>query len=525
MGTKATKADTPLATTSLSRRKAVQLTAGAGAAALLGTPALAQEGTPGASPSAAPIEIVVPEPVVELPTDEVTFQWMDTGDSKAEFFRAFFPKYTEAHPNITIDYQPLPETELQKLVSIGVQSGNAPDIFQTPPGVTSAQMVAEGWIRALDDVIPDFEAWKAHYPPGVLVEGVTMFNGKTYAFPYLSNRQYSTLCLYDRAAMEATGYDPAEKPLTWDEFRDAARKMTEQGGGQSYGLVIAGKATARWAITVSSLAAMAGAKGGEMDWTTGEYNYTSDQFLAAIDLLLALRDDGSIFPGSLQFSPPEAEARLPQGVARMCLQGPWNIPQWIRNNPDFDFGVAGQPVPNSGEPLPLGMGPGAFIPMWLYSGSKHPEIAADLYSYISSLDGQKAFARLTQGFPPPILPEAQEASADALDPRVIRAYDIFDEQLRLQPSPSVRNPDTAQVSLERKAVTPNFGEVIQGLFAGQLDDPKAAMQDLKDRMDAELERSIEAAREKGAEVSRDDWVFPNWDPTQDYTDEDYAALG
>jgi hypothetical protein len=26
-------------------------------------------------------------------------------------------------------------------------------------------------------------------------------------------------------------------------------------------------------------------------------------------------------------------------------------------------------------------------------------------------------------------------------------------------------------------------------------------------------------------VSRDDWVFPNWDPTQDYTEEDYQALG
>ena len=38
------------------------------------------------------------------------------------------------------------------------------------------------------------------------------------------------------------------------------------------------------------------------------------------------------------------------------------------------------------------------------------------------------------------------------------------------------------------------------------------------------ERAIKAARAKGANVSRDDFVFPNWDPTRDYANEDYAAL-
>jgi len=50
------------------------------------------------------------------------------------------------------------------------------------------------------------------------------------------------------------------------------------------------------------------------------------------------------------------------------------------------------------------------------------------------------------------------------------------------------------------------------------------MQDLKDRSDKELERAIKAAQGKGAKVSRDDLVFPNWDPMKDYTDADYAAV-
>lgn len=511
------------ATSRLNRRKALQLTSAVGSAALLGRTAAAEDATPAESP--VPATITIPDPVVQLPTEDIRFQWMDSGDSKAEFFKAYFAKYQEAHPNISIDYQPLPGSELQKLIPIGVQNGNAPDVFQTPAGVPAAQMVAEGWIQPLDDYIPDFENWKAHFPSGVLAEGVGMFGGKVYSFPYLSNRQYTTLCLYNRAYMEQAGYDPASKPLTWDGFRDSAKKITEQGAGEYYGLIIGGKLKGRWAQTINGLAEMAGAKGGELNWETGEYNFTTDEYLAAIDLLLALNADGSVFPGSLQLGPKEAESRLPQGLAGMCLQGPWNIPQWIRNNPEFDFGVASQPVPNEGNPLPMGMSPGSFIPMWLYSGSKNPQIAADIFSYVSSLEGQQAFAAITQGFPPPILPEAQQAASGSLDDRVLKAYEIFDEQLRLHPSPFVRNPDVAQVALELKPITPDLGETIQGLFTGQLSDPKAAMQDLKDRMVAELERAIKAVQDKGAQVSRDDWVFPNWNPTEDYTDEDYAALG
>jgi len=66
--------------------------------------------------------------------------------------------------------------------------------------------------------------------------------------------------------------------------------------------------------------------------------------------------------------------------------------------------------------------------------------------------------------------------------------------------------------------------VLQGLFSGQLTDPRAAMQDLQDRSEQELDRAIKAAAAKGARVSRDDWRFANWDPTRDYTAADYAAL-
>ncbi len=111
----------------------------------------------------------------------------------------------------------------------------------------------------------------------------------------------------------------------------------------------------------------------------------------------------------------------------------------------------------------------------------------------------------------------------SLSPLARKAQALFDQQLRLAPEPTVRNADVATASLEFRALNPDFGQVIQGLFTGQLKDPKAAMQDLQDRSEAELERALKAAQGKGAKVSRDDWKFASWDPTKDYTEADYKG--
>src|SRR5688500_786156 len=155
--------------------------------------------------------------------------------------------------------------------------------------------------------------------------------------------------LYNVEYMQATGYDPASKPLTWDEFRDAARKITQAGKGQYYGFIIGGNQIDRWVVHINCLAQMAGAPGSDqIDWRTGEYLYTSDAYLAAVDLLLALDADGSIFPGSLALNNPQARAMMPQGVAGILLSEGGVLPSWIRDSPEFNFGVASQPVPNSG---------------------------------------------------------------------------------------------------------------------------------------------------------------------------------
>jgi multiple sugar transport system substrate-binding protein len=460
---------------------------------------------------------------VTLPTNNVTLHFLESGPGpKGTFLAQFFDAYHAAHPNITVDFQELPWANISQVVPLGIQNGDAPDIFQLPPAVSNAQAVGQGWVTPLDDLIPNFAQWKKGFPDGAFIEGITMFNGKTYSLPLSSNKRYDTLTLYNLDAMQQAGYDPAAKPFTWDEFRAAAKKLTVQGKGKYYGLMLEGKDTTRFTAWVNGLAQMAGAAGGQMNWKTGEYNYTGDQWLAAIDLLLSIKADGSIYPGALSLNAQQARALIPAGKGAMILQGPWNIPQWKQNSPNFKFGVASQPLPNSGTPLLLNYAPGGSNLYFLYAKSKLGAVAGDIFAQLGTLPVQTLFATEDGISDPAIFPQALAQAK--LDAEQHKAAALFDQQLRLAPSPEVRNPDVAKALQELHHLTPDIGDTIQGIYTGQLTNARQAMQDILDRSNKELDRAIKAAQAKGAKVTRNDWVFPNWDPTQDYTPADYSAL-
>ena len=510
---------------SLSRRQALKVAGGSALALAAGrvVPSGADAQTPPSQP-ADPMQIILPETGITLPTDEVTFRWVDSGDSKALFFRAYFDAFTQAHPNIKFDYLGLPWTEIAQVVPLGVRNGNAPDVFQVPQEIPIAEAVREGWVRPIDDLIPNFPAWQAGFPPVSFVEGVNVFNGRVYTFPRSTSRRAGIVNYFNRAYLEEAGYNPAETPLTWDTLRDAARKVTENGQGQYYGIILVGKQVGRWEQYVRNMGRLAGSSAGpdDIDYRTGEYVYTSDGYLAAIELLLALRDDGVVFPGSMSLNDPQARAQMPQGVAGMIFEGEFTLPIWVRDNPDFEFGVSPIPTPSASF-TPMGYQNTGTNHQWLYAESKLPEVAAEIFTYLGSEAGQLAFVSITGGSDPSVFDSVNQRAP--VDERMRTVYGIYEKYMRLCPDVRIKNPETSQVYLRLQRPTPSFGEIVQGIYTGQLEDPKQAMQDLQDRQDQALDEAIEAARRDGANVSRDDYVFPNWDPTTDYLESDYAELG
>lgn len=522
-------ANTPLLQRRFTRRT-VAGTVGVGALGLasgFAMTARAQDATPvtfadrSVLASSGPITIF--DTGASLPTENVTVSWLENGTGpRTVFMTDFFAAYSQAHPTITVQYDHLPVPEHKQVLQIALQNDTAPDAFQLPSGSTGPQMVSAGYPAPLDDAVPNFSEWISTFPPNTFFDGIHLFDGKTYTFPITGDGAMVAALLFNSTYMTEAGFDPASKALTWDEFREAARKITETGAGEYYGLMLEGKQPERLAILISTLAELAGAPGGDFNWATGDFNFISDEFLAAIDLVLAIKQDGSLFPGSLQLNASQAREQIPQGVAGILLQGHWNVPQWIQAFPDFTFDVGSPPIPADGQVGHLSYAPGGTNHRFLSVRSEHPEIIGDMFALLGSPEGSYGWDVYTGGTEPLIFPEVRQGLER--DPRVERVNALGESLMRLGPSPVVRNPAQGAVALERRPLTPNFGEVIQGLISGQLNDAQAAMRDLQDRANAELDAAIKAAQDKGAEVSRDDWAFANWDPASDYTQEMYAAL-
>jgi multiple sugar transport system substrate-binding protein len=468
----------------------------------------------------------IPDSGAKLPTGKVTFRWMDSGDLKALFEVPLFRAYEQKHPNITVDYQDSPWDRINEVVPLGVRNGTAPDVFAKPNNVPVQVMINEGWVAPIDDIIPDFETWKSRFPDNAFIPGVHIFNDRTYTWPVTSSKRYAHMLMYDREYLEDAGYDPESEPLSWDDFRAAAKKVTQQGDGDYYGLMLNGQGLAGVVGALAQVAGARGAGGPWIDWKTGEYAYTAPQVKQAFELLLAMKSDGSIFPGFLSLGDADARARMPQRVAAMIFDGPWDIPEWPTINPDYDFGVAMPPSPTAGTWAPANYQETGSNQVFVYAKSKYKSIAGDLFSYMGSLEGQTNIVIASGGNLGSQWPEANDRArrTDVLTDRSKAAWDIAERLMRMAPMVEVRSSEVVKVILELKPVTPTLADIAQGIMSGQLDDIDRALQDLKDRSEKNLDDAVAAARAKGADVSRDLWVFPNWDPTKDYTPDMYADL-
>lgn len=469
-------------------------------------------------------EFDIPAPIGPINADG-PFRWLDSGDQKATFYKAFFPEYASAR-DIEVVYDGLPWNEINQVLPLGIRNNTAQDVFNLPLNMPPAYAVNEGWVQAYDDFIPDIETWKQGFPPGAFLEGLNVFNGKTYGLPYTSARVSSAFTLYNRKYLNDAGYDPEATPFTWDTFRAAAAKVTEMNAGRAFGFIIGGNQVNRWWDACRTLAQTNGLACGDtsigngVDFRTGEVVFDADEIVGAIELLLALKADGSIFPGVMSINAPQARAMMPQGAAGMILQGPWNIPQWERENPNFDFGVA--PTPGKGGYSIVGSLASASNTMFIYSKSKNASVAADIFHYLGTEEGQVAWGNVVGSSDPPIFPKAVEQST--MSARSKKALQMFEQTIRISPNPFARNPELAAVASIYQEPTPNAAQTIQGLFTGQTTDIKGELARLVSATNTALDAAFKTAKENGADVSRDDLVFSNWDPSKDYVASDYEAL-
>ncbi|MBT3272477.1 MAG: extracellular solute-binding protein [Spirochaetales bacterium] len=458
--------------------------------------------------------------------EPVTIRWWDWHDSMAEYAKATFEEFEKRNPGIKVEYTLNDMSQHNQAVTLAVRSGDVPEIMGKPTNMLFGQAVESGWFQPLNAYVEDlwpggFETWKARYPQAAFMEGLNMVDGEVYAAPKMFPAGFGAVLYYNKTLFREAGLDPEKPPTTWSEIREAAKKITEAGKGQYYGFIEGGKQLNRWQSTAEAFAAVhGGIQLSGLDYRTGKFAYDNGAFEDAIEFFKSIDDDGSFYPGYLSINAREARALYGLGKAGFLIQGDWCIGVWRRDNPDLDFGVILPPPPDQKSSGAIYATPMAqAVEFMLSADCKYPTEGMELFLYRTSDEWYEGWVKGGFGYAPfPVLNTEENLPYAQL-------YDVFvgsAEQRRLAPVPELVNAQgVGAVWAEFKTPSPGIREIFQGYMTGQVTDLRGQLADLTEKLDSEMDRAIVAARGKGTDVSRQDFVFPNWEIGKDYTTADY----
>ncbi len=410
---------------------------------------------------------------------------------------------------VQVDYIYNDVSRSAEALQLANQSNQLPDIYTNVLDLPLSALVAEGWLHEL--TLP--EDALANLPEGSLAEGITNLDGKVYGLPLFSSQQYAAAHWFNTDLTTAAGLDPDDPPTTYDEYR-AALEAVRRSNGDVAPMILALGGVARMREQIDDLAQVAGFPGFQgVRFATGEYAYDDDTYVNAIEFWKELNDSGLILPGSGNLTVADARSRWGAGVAAFFPDGPW-CAGGVRNvAPEFvdKLGVGPILVPEEGIPVVTYRGaPAAQI--FVAGSTANPEAALGLVASMTSPEYQAALA---SGMDQPPFDLSVVEEADVVEP-YRRLVGWFAETVRRMPQPVVRNPQVADVQAASRPVSPHLGDIVQGYLGGDVTDLRAALRQLSDAFTADREQAIAAATAGGAEVSLDDYAFPEWVPGEDW---------
>ena len=356
-----------------------------------------------------------------------TLTWWDyySEGANAVAMQAQLKRYTDSHPNVTIQRTAIPFADLKQKLLQGAAAGQLPDIVV----IDNPDHSAFAALGVLEDLTDRVKAWgqdKAYF------DGPwksTTYQGKNYGIPDNSN------CLVLWYNTEFTGPAKVNPPTNWDELKSAAKALTE---GDRFGLAVSGvkseEGTFQWLPFL---------------WETGADLPTlnSEGGKAALQLWVDLVKGGNMSPGILGWTQQDVLTQFQNRKAAMMINGPWQIPTLKKDNPDLKWQVVTLPQSKQGASILGGEN------MAIVKGGKNIDAAWELLTWTQTPDNLKAY--LTEAGK---LPSRQDLANDPAwtgDP----VLKVFIEQLKVA-KPRAYGPKYPEIS---NAIQ----EMMQAAISGQ----------------------------------------------------------
>jgi ABC-type glycerol-3-phosphate transport system substrate-binding protein len=224
-----------------------------------------------------------------------------------------------------------------------------------------------------------------------------------------------------------------------------------------------------------------------------------------------MKEDGSVYPYEGTLDDSNLFSFFGQGKFAIFLGGSWSANNLKRDFPDLqDYRIIPLPVPDEGRRGGLMTNPGSGSYL-MASQTPHPDEAWLWLDWISSRGFHERM--VTNGLDFSLYADLNTPE-NIGDPHKVQAYQAATKYVVYGPFPPARNPQTALVRPE--PVTPDVGDVLVGIYTGQIENWQQALIDLDTRKQTALEAALQTARDDGAEVSLEDYIFPDWNPMENY---------
>ena len=450
--------------------------------------------------------------MVSAQEEQVTLKLMNYSGEQTDFYVEVADAFNEEFPNITLEVEIIAQAEYVEAMPLLFQQDEAPDIFfwlsSSNRVLTAAELRDLGWIAPIQGA--NTEEFMSRWPEGSFVEGINLFDGEVWAFPFNDNKIWGAGYMYfNRDIFEAAGLDPDSPPTTWSELESACAAIVETGVSCLAFPMTGNQFQRPWFAIAGSIMT-----DQFFDLQTGTYAIDDPRMIEAFEYIQGLNNAGFLVPGV------EDQTFMRQAfgneIAAIYFDGPW-IPSVLEGMgfTDLNYDVARAPAPDGGRSGVLAQ-THSENKYFVSSQTEHPEEAAMFIEWMTRPDGWFAQHYLEQSFGTLAYADNGEYLGNPVFAEL--ATEIGGDFRVLYPEPAIACPAVAQSEAFRNAdqIRPNweFEEMVEALVNGEDFAPIAG--DIAAAKDAAFQETIEAEVEAGLDISLDCFTFPEFDYTSDY---------
>jgi len=308
---------------------------------------------------------------------ELTF-WGDWGGEGQKQFETMVDAFNKSQDRIRVKYV-LQQDMITKFLTAAT-SGGSPDILFWDRWRTSLY-APKNVLHPIDEYMDRDGISRDDFYGEALKE--LSYDGKLYGLPLTVDAR---ALFYNKKLLEEAGVEP---PATWDELREAARRLTKWNGNK---LEVSGFSLSDVGLFNMYLQQA----GGTMITEDGKTNFNNEQGLSVLRFWDQLLNEDKVYKIGFEQGLGEGQDVFVTGKMAMHYTGPWMLSTYKKYGDELDFGIVPPPAGPNGDRGSVMGGFGLVIP----EGSKHKEEAWEFIKWwLANKDNALLWAKTSLNIP------------------------------------------------------------------------------------------------------------------------------